>query len=87
VAGASHIRLRDFVLGTILGMAPGILAITFFEHQLEVAIREPGVGSFALLAAVVGAIAIVAFAVKRRISNNKSAKIDSAQASEKDAQA
>jgi phospholipase D1/2 len=78
--------LRDFVLGTILGMAPGILAITFFEHQLEVAIREPGAKSFGLLAVLVGAIVIVALVVKKRISSDKSSKVDSARASRKNAQ-
>jgi uncharacterized membrane protein YdjX (TVP38/TMEM64 family) len=85
VAGASHIHLRDFILGTILGMAPGILAITAFEHQLELAVREPGAKSFALLAVLVAALVIVALVVKKRISNNKSAGMDSAQASEKNA--
>lgn len=70
VAGASHIRFRDFIFGTILGMAPGILAITVFERQLEVAIREPGAGSVALLAAVVAAIAVTAIIVRKRLGNN-----------------
>jgi uncharacterized membrane protein YdjX (TVP38/TMEM64 family) len=87
VAGASHIRLRDFVLGTILGMAPGILAITFFEHQLEQAIREPGAKSFALLAVLVGVIVIFALVVKKRVRNNKDSKMNSAQTNEKDARA
>ena len=87
VAGASRIRLRDFVLGTMLGIAPGILAISFFEHQLQVAIREPGVKSFAFLAVLVGAIVIIALVVNRRISTNKSSKMDSTQASEKNARA
>jgi uncharacterized membrane protein YdjX (TVP38/TMEM64 family) len=87
VAGASHIRFREFVLGTILGMAPGILAITVFERQLEVAIREPGAKSFGLLAVLVGAIVIVALVVKKRISNNRSSGMDSARASGKNAQA
>ena len=70
VAGASHIRFRDFFFGTILGMAPGILAITVFERQLELAIREPGAGSVALLAAVVAAIAVTAVIVRKRLGNN-----------------
>ena len=86
VAGASHIRLRDFILGSTLGMAPGIVAITFFEHQLQVAIREPGAKSFAFLAVLVGAIIILGLVVKKRVSDNKSSKRDSTQVSEKNAQ-
>jgi len=70
MAGAFHIRFRDFIFGTILGMAPGILAITVFERQLEMAIREPGAGSLGLLAAVVAAIAVTAVIVRRRLGDN-----------------
>lgn len=70
VAGASHIRFQDFVLGTILGMAPGIAAVTLFEHQLEEAIRSPGLGSFVLLAiltgTIVGAILLIRAKVFKR---------------------
>jgi phospholipase D1/2 len=83
VAGASHIRLRDFVFGTILGMAPGILAITFFEHQLQVAIREPGAKSFALLAVVVGVIVVSALVVKKRMGKQQDRGMDSDLAREK----
>ena len=41
VAGASQIRFRDFCLGTLLGMAPGILAISFFAEGLLSAVRVP----------------------------------------------
>ena len=34
VAGASHIKLGDFLLGTALGMAPGIVAIMVFIPDL-----------------------------------------------------
>ena len=77
VAGALHIPLRGYVLGTILGMAPGIIAITVFERQLEVAIREPGVKSLGLLAVLVGAIVVVALAVKKRKGKQQDWGMDS----------
>ncbi|HSC07095.1 MAG TPA: hypothetical protein VLD59_09740, partial [Steroidobacteraceae bacterium] len=40
-AGASHIKFRDFVLGTILGMAPGMAAIVLFSGQLGEVLRSP----------------------------------------------
>ncbi|MGD8776902.1 MAG: TVP38/TMEM64 family protein, partial [Syntrophobacterales bacterium] len=70
VAGASHIGFRDFVFGTILGMAPGILAITVFERQLEVAIREPGAGSITLLALVAAAIFAIAIIIRKRLGDS-----------------
>lgn len=41
VAGASHIRLKDFLLGTLLGMAPGVCALVLFTDRLLHAVREP----------------------------------------------
>lgn len=35
IAGASHLRLRDFIIGTAIGMLPGILIIAFSIGELE----------------------------------------------------
>ena len=40
VAGASHIRLRDMMLGTLLGMLPATLALAFFMDQLMHALES-----------------------------------------------
>jgi phospholipase D1/2 len=47
VAGASHIRFRDFWLGTLLGMAPGALALSFFADGVVGALRAPNPGTIA----------------------------------------
>jgi phosphatidylserine/phosphatidylglycerophosphate/cardiolipin synthase-like enzyme/uncharacterized membrane protein YdjX (TVP38/TMEM64 family) len=67
VAGASQIRLVDFLLGTIIGMTPGIIAITLFEHQIESAIKNPGPGSFALLGVLAAAILAGIVIVKSKL--------------------
>ena len=41
VAGASHVRFADYFWGTVLGMTPGLLAMSFFIGSLLEAIREP----------------------------------------------
>jgi phospholipase D1/2 len=41
VAGASHIKLKDFLLGTALGMLPGIVAITVFTDRVVAAVKNP----------------------------------------------
>jgi uncharacterized membrane protein YdjX (TVP38/TMEM64 family) len=49
IAGAVQIRLRDFFLGTLLGMSPGIFVIVVLENQLQLALRDPAIGNIALL--------------------------------------
>ena len=41
VAGASHIRLRDLLLGTLIGISPGTLAMTLFAEQIAAALKNP----------------------------------------------
>ncbi|WP_340120003.1 VTT domain-containing protein [Pelagibius sp. 7325] len=40
-AGASHVKFADFVMGTVLGMAPGILIITLMGNQLGRVLTDP----------------------------------------------
>lgn len=35
IAGASHLRLKDFIPGTLIGMLPGTLMIAFSVGQIE----------------------------------------------------
>ncbi|WP_240761534.1 VTT domain-containing protein [Nitrosococcus wardiae] len=58
VAGASHIRFRDFTIGTLLGIIPGTLGIALFIHQVIAAIRNPTPLTFGILTAVLGIIAL-----------------------------
>lgn len=85
VAGASHIRFRDFLLGTFLGMTPGIIAITLLEHRLEVAIRRPGLGSFAVLAGAAALIIVGAFGVRRWLRKRNRTGTEASHAGEGDA--
>lgn len=52
VAGASHIRFRDYMIGTFMGMTPGILITVTFVHHLAEAVRNPSAGTIAVLAGV-----------------------------------
>ncbi|MDA3785557.1 MAG: VTT domain-containing protein [Deltaproteobacteria bacterium] len=65
MAGASHISLRDFILGTLVGMAPGILALTFFSDQVVSAIQAPEASAIATLLALAVAIGLTTWAVSR----------------------
>jgi phosphatidylserine/phosphatidylglycerophosphate/cardiolipin synthase-like enzyme/uncharacterized membrane protein YdjX (TVP38/TMEM64 family) len=52
VAGAMQVRVRDFLLGTLAGMSPGISAVVVLENQLERALQDPGIGNIMLLMAL-----------------------------------
>jgi uncharacterized membrane protein YdjX (TVP38/TMEM64 family) len=71
VSGAFKVPLRDYVLGSILGLAPGIVVTNLFAHQLESAIRNPGVGTFVLLLALIGITVAGTVWLKRRFEQPK----------------
>jgi len=52
VAGASHIRLRDYMIGSVLGMVPGIVLTVIFAHQFLQAVRHPTASSVATMCAI-----------------------------------
>lgn len=59
-AGASHISARSFIIGTAIGMCPGILAILIFEEGLERALRDPDWLSLLLAAlALIGGLLVL----------------------------
>lgn len=41
LAGASGVRYRDFMLGTLLGMGAFVVALAGFGHQLQAVVRDP----------------------------------------------
>lgn len=65
VAGASHIRLRDMVLGTVLGMAPGTLAMAFFVDQIVAAFREPGPLAVTIVLGLLALVGLGGWAARR----------------------
>src|SRR3546814_3746549 len=52
-AGASRVALIDYLAGTFLGMAPGILVITLLGNQLGRVLSDPQPGELAVFALVV----------------------------------
>lgn len=53
VAGASEIRFRDFIVGTVMGMTPGVLVMTALGDRLRHVWESPSWTQAALLALVV----------------------------------
>src|SRR5262245_21894156 len=65
VAGASHIRAKDFLVGTVIGEMPGLLGFALFIDQVTETFRNPGPGSFGLLAVIVAVILLSVLALHR----------------------
>jgi uncharacterized membrane protein YdjX (TVP38/TMEM64 family) len=65
VAGASHIRFRDFLLGTTIGMVPGIIALALFTDRILASLQAPTPRSLAALGFTVMVIAVAAVALWR----------------------
>ena len=68
VAGAMHVRYRDFLLGTVVGMLPGLLAMTVLGLSIERILHGGGWGGAALLFAAIAATGAVGWAVQRWIA-------------------
>ncbi len=65
VAGASHIRFRDYLLGTVMGMMPGIIAISLFTDRIIASLTSPDIISITTLTIVIAIIAVSAFGLYR----------------------
>lgn len=76
VAGASHIRMRDFMLGTLLGMGPGILLTVAFAHQLVASLRHPTVGSFAVLISIGVVLVGISLLLQRFLGRPKVSEVE-----------
>lgn len=66
VVGASRIRLRDCLLGTAIGMTPGIVVTASLVDRIAAVAKDPGAGTFALLALVLLIPITVAVLLRRR---------------------
>lgn len=66
LAGALRVRLRDYVLGTFLGLLPGTVLISLFLDQLRAAWQQPGLASYLGVAACVAAMLALTVWMRRR---------------------
>ncbi|MCR6631125.1 MAG: VTT domain-containing protein [Magnetospirillum sp.] len=68
VAGASSVSLRDFLIGTGVGMAPGIFAMSVLGDRLAVVLRSPSPGNIAILGIAVALVLAAQVGVVSRLS-------------------
>jgi uncharacterized membrane protein YdjX (TVP38/TMEM64 family) len=71
VAGASHLRPGQFLLGSALGLAPGIFALTLFSDSLYRAVIDPGAASLGVLALVVTVLIAGTLGMRRLLRSSR----------------
>jgi uncharacterized membrane protein YdjX (TVP38/TMEM64 family) len=65
IAGAIRIPVWQYAVGSILGMAPGLLAATVFAGELRAALEDPSKISWWVLGAVALAFGVFIWLVRR----------------------
>ena len=82
VAGASHIRLRHYMLGTFIGNLPGVILVTLFGPGALHVLYEwkPSTGTVVALVMVVVVIGVSAFLVLRKRDKAEEKRLSSAGA-------
>jgi phospholipase D1/2 len=71
VAGASRILFFDFIIGTVIGLLPGLLGMSLFEASLKTALVDPSPLNIMILIAVIGTLFVVAILIKNRLESHK----------------
>lgn len=56
MAGASHIKLRDFFWGTLLGLIPGVTAVAILTDRVQATLADPQPEAILLLAGIAALI-------------------------------
>lgn len=67
VAGASHIRFRDYVLGTLFGMTPGVLGVSLLTDRVEASMRSPDWQTLLTLIIVAILVFSVGYTLSKRL--------------------
>ena len=65
VAGSSHLGARQYLIGSLIGMAPGLGAITLFSKSLWNAVSAPSLPSIGTAVTVAAVLLAAAWLVKR----------------------
>lgn len=72
VAGTSEIRTRDYMLGSLFGMAPGIVLMTVFGDRLGAWLRDPDAANLLVVVGVAVAALALTWALRRWSSRRAS---------------
>jgi phospholipase D1/2 len=65
IAGAMHVRYRDYIAGTAVGMIPGIFLMTFLGATVERVLRGGDWTGLALAVLAIGALGAIGYGLQR----------------------
>jgi uncharacterized membrane protein YdjX (TVP38/TMEM64 family) len=68
VAGAIGVRLRDFLVGSAVGLLPGTLALTVFASRLGDALHDPRPRNVVVLGAVLAGAILLLVGARRLLT-------------------
>lgn len=71
IAGVSKIQLKDFALGTLVGMVPGVMAIVLLADRISASLQTPDLGRFTALAAAVLAVVFGLVRLRRWVNRRR----------------
>lgn len=74
VIGASTVRYKDFILGTVLGMGAIVIALAGFGYQLTQALRNPSPRAALTAAVLVGVPLTLAWFINRALRRARPAE-------------
>ena len=67
VLGALRVRLRDFLMGSFIGLLPATLGVFLLMDRLQAVWRSPDLGSYAALGGVVVALVLLSVWMRKRL--------------------
>jgi len=76
IAGATRIKFKDYVLGTMAGMSPGLILLTLFGDRMSAALRSPDVKSLSILIAIIIFFLTTSAWLTRRFSKPATVKVN-----------
>lgn len=74
VSGASHVRFRDYILGTLLGMLPGIAVMTLLGSSIMGLIQDPTPLRIVILVGCLALWFLVSVGLQRLVSRRQRAR-------------
>ena len=67
MVGASRVRYREFIIGTLLGMSAFVVAIAGSGHQVTQALRDPSPSQWTKVALMGGVPLALAWFINRTL--------------------